>query len=261
MQYSFIYPCETFNIKKVDKHFETEYSFFKKEGFNVALVDLDDNLIKGDFTEEQTFIYRGWMLSKSEYLKLEKLVNNKKCKLLTDIDSYYQSHYLFNQYNSNEFKKGTNGFTPETVFCEENTLVETLDRLNWDKFFVKDYVKSLTTDRGSIANNKNEVKEIVDLIKYYRGSIEGGISIRKVESFVEDTEVRYFVLNGKVYSPNRKFHDILSNINELHNEPFFSVDVIQDKQGKEWIVEIGDGQVSDLKGKGWSVEDFINIFK
>jgi hypothetical protein len=127
-------------------------------------------------------------------------------------------------------------------------------------FFVKDYVKSLTTERGSIASNKKEVSDIIYLIKYYRGSIEGGISLRKVESFIEDSEVRYFVLNGNIYSPNGKFHKITENINNIHKEAFFSLDVIVDENGKEWIVEIGDGQVSDLKGKNWKIDDFLTIF-
>ena len=40
--------------------------------------------------------------------------------------------------------------------------------------------------------------------------------------------------------------------------PFFSVDVAFRTDGVERIVEIGDGQVSDLVG--WSVERFANIW-
>ena len=214
----------------------------------------------GQFDSSNQFIYRGWMLSNNEYDILESLIKNKNCTLLTNKDNYYQSHYLFNQYQNKDNVSGTSQYTPETVFSSEIDLDNTLNKLNWNSFFVKDYVKSLTTERGSIANSKDEVKEILSLIKYYRGSIEGGISLRKVEQFIENTEVRYFVLNGKVHSPNEKQHDILKNINKIHTQPFFSVDVILDENGKEWIVEIGDGQVSDLKGKHWKTEDFINIF-
>jgi ATP-grasp domain, R2K clade family 3 len=41
--------------------------------------------------------------------------------------------------------------------------------------------------------------------------------------------------------------------------PFFSVDVARRVDGVERIVEIGDGQVSDLVG--WSVERFVNIWR
>jgi hypothetical protein len=39
--------------------------------------------------------------------------------------------------------------------------------------------------------------------------------------------------------------------------PFFSVDVARRSDGVERIIEIGDGQVSDLVG--WSVERFVDI--
>ena len=39
--------------------------------------------------------------------------------------------------------------------------------------------------------------------------------------------------------------------------PFFSVDVARRADGTDHIVEIGDGQVSDLVG--WSVERFFDI--
>ena len=40
--------------------------------------------------------------------------------------------------------------------------------------------------------------------------------------------------------------------------PFFSVDMARRRDGVERIVEIGDGQVSDLVG--WSVERFVQIW-
>jgi hypothetical protein len=257
--YSFLFPCETFNIKKVDDHFKAEHDLFKSEGFNVALIDLEDNIVSGTF-ENHVFIYRGWMLSESEYDLMETLILGKDCTLLTNKESYYESHHLFRQY-SNLNKEGISAYSPETHFCKEEDVEGLANDIGWDKFFVKDFVKSLTTDRGSIANSKEDVLEIVEQIKYYRGSIEGGVSLRKVEDFIDDTEVRYFVLDSVVYSPNGKFHEITKKINSIHKEKFFSLDIILDTSGKEWIVEIGDGQVSDLAGKGWDTKDFVEIFK
>jgi ATP-grasp domain, R2K clade family 3 len=42
------------------------------------------------------------------------------------------------------------------------------------------------------------------------------------------------------------------------SSPFFSVDVARRADGVDRIVEIGDGQVSDLVG--WSIERFVNIW-
>lgn len=42
------------------------------------------------------------------------------------------------------------------------------------------------------------------------------------------------------------------------NKFFFSIDIVEDIYGKSWLVEIGDGQVSDYVG--WEVENFAKIF-
>lgn len=41
--------------------------------------------------------------------------------------------------------------------------------------------------------------------------------------------------------------------------PFFSVDVAIDDAGRTRIIEIGDGQVSDLVG--WSPDEFVGIWR
>lgn len=42
------------------------------------------------------------------------------------------------------------------------------------------------------------------------------------------------------------------------NKFFFSIDIVEDIYGKSWLVEIGDGQVSDYVG--WKVESFAKNF-
>ncbi|MGD1920436.1 MAG: ATP-grasp domain-containing protein [Pleurocapsa sp.] len=48
------------------------------------------------------------------------------------------------------------------------------------------------------------------------------------------------------------------NLVLAENNNFFSVDVIERQDGVKRIVEIGDGQVSDLVG--WTMERFIQIW-
>lgn len=116
--YSFIYPSETFNIKKVDDHFKEEYLLLKSKGFNVCLIDLDDEQLSGHF-DSNKFIYRGWMLSENEYDLLEKLLDRKDCKLLTSKHNYYESHHLINQYKTDN-KEGISNYSPETYFCQKD---------------------------------------------------------------------------------------------------------------------------------------------
>jgi hypothetical protein len=94
----------------------------------------------------------------------------------------------------------------------------------------------------------------------YRGFIEGGLCVRRVEDFIAGSERRYFVLNRKPYAaePGGAIPGPVACCAEAIASPFFSVDVARRADGIERIVEIGDGQVSDLVG--WSVGRFVEIW-
>ena len=83
------------------------------------------------------------------------------------------------------------------------------------------------------------------------------------EEFIPGSETRYFVLNGRYFGQDVAFDlramRILDNIKNLIPSPFWSVDIAQRKDGEFRIVEIGDGQVSDIVG--WTPERFAEIWK
>lgn len=236
-----IYPCDYFNLKQPDELFLDEAVAFKINGFDISVNN-------GKPIKEGVYIYRGWMLSDEEYSNLEIFMANNNAKILTTKEQYFQAHYLPNWYE--KLKE----FTPETIVTSIDDLDQTLEKCEWQRYFVKDYVKSLTTSTGSIANSKEEVKNIVNELKSKR-SIEGGICLRKVMDFDTQSEIRYYSLNGKILSPNGVVPDIVKQVSNIANLPFISIDIIKDRKGKEWLVEIGDGQVSDLKSP-WTPELF-----
>lgn len=241
-----IYPSDYFNKKEVDEAFKEESECFKNNEFFVTTID-SKNIEQGDY------IYRGWMLNEEEYSDLEKILKMNNSKLITNKSDYLKAHYLKNWYD--ELKD----FTPKTIFCDINNLEDTLNKLNWSQYFVKDYVKSLTTSRGSIAKNKEEVLELIKEIEKNKG-ITGGICLREVEKFKNETELRYFSFNNKIISPNREIPEIVKEINNIIKLKFFSIDIIKDNSNNYRLVEIGDGQVSDLKSP-WKIDDFVNGIK
>lgn len=241
-----IYPPDYFNTKKVDDMFDKEATAFKNAGFDVHVWNLS-------YIPSGEYIYRGWMLSEKEYAELDSFMKGHNAKLITSPDDYLNAHYLKNWYDK------LSDLTPKTIFATEDSIKEILNQSDWNKFFVKDYVKSLTTTNGSIANSKEEVLDIIQELSKKRG-ITGGISLREVQDFVTDSEIRYFCINGKVISPAGDVPDIVNIVRNRIDLPFYSIDVIQDTNGKEWIVEIGDGQVSDLK-LPWSPINFVNSIK
>ncbi len=199
-------------------------------------------------------LYRGWMLSPSEYKNLYDVVANAGATMLTSPEHYEYCHYLPRWYES------LKEFTPETLFFyEDDDIATELRQRGWTGCFLKDYVKSLSTDGGSVVTDLAQIQEVIAKMKKYRGQIEGGVCVRRLESFLSETEQRYFVFQGKTFSIDGNIPDVVQKAVEKVSCSFFTVDVIQRSDGVLRIVELGDGQVSDRKQ--WTLEQFLVIFK
>jgi hypothetical protein len=150
--------------------------------------------------------------------------------------------------------------TPDTVFTVEGAdYAAAVSHKNWTGYFVKDYVKSLSTGRGSVCHSVSEIAEVVEGLRHYRGQLEGGVAIRELESFVPNSEERYFVYQGEPFSRSGPVPAAVQYAARRIDSPFFSIDTVLHEDGRLRIVEVGDGQVSDRKKWGASV--FISIFK
>jgi hypothetical protein len=253
----FIYPCDFFNEKSVDEMYQHEYNVVKKSGFKTELINTDlcsaKNLTK--YPHMVSAIYRGWMLIADQYQAIYHYLFRHNIELRTFPEMYIKSHHLPNWY------RAISKFTPETVICQTlKAAKEQIKVLNWPQYFIKDYVKSLKTSRGSVIGNITELEPLLTEMQHYRGAIEGGICIRRFIPLDPTSEKRYFVINGTAYEPsgNISSHPLLTKIVQAHDAYFYSVDIVNDIDGKEWVIEIGDGQVSDLVG--WKAEDFVKIW-
>lgn len=253
-----IYPSDYFDNAKVDEMFEAEYQAARERGLSCLLLSTQ-HLSNGKYTFSAEIephvpvIWRGWMLKQDEYKRLIDAVTQNGGDMLVSLENYLSSHHITGWYNS------CHKYTPETVFLRENDALDpVVDQLKWPAYFVKDYVKSLTTSRGSIAINAEEIREIIDAIKQFRGDIEGGISLRKVEDIIKTSERRYFSLKNKVYSSDDIVPDLVVEIAQHIRSPFFSIDMAENASGELRLIEIGDGQVSDTKE--WNVDKFIQLF-
>jgi hypothetical protein len=194
------------------------------------------------------------MLNAGEYGRLAHAVESASASLFTSPAAYLAAHHLRNWYPL------IAEFTPETrVLAPTADWEVELRSLGWEAFFIKDYVKSLKTSRGPIVRDPSEIGVVVAEMKRFRGEIEGGLCVRRVEPFLTTSERRYFVLGGRPFSPKGEpppdlVHEVAGRI----PSPFFAVDVIRRKDGVHRIVEIGDGQVSDLVG--WSASAFTAMW-
>jgi len=250
----FVFPSDFINNKKPDEFYEKEYNLFKSAGYPVYLINIDELQHAKVYPSlgDDELIYRGWMLSEEQYTQMYKKLDRQ---MLVRPCDYLKSHHLPGWYEN--IKK----FTIESVITTEQDAATTFTELGWDKAFMKDYVKSLKTGKGSIVDSAEDVERALADIRQFKGFIEKGIVFRKVKDIEPDSETRFFVLNGKIFSPvdNEDMYYIADKVSHKHDALFYTIDIARNSVGELFVVEIGDGQVSDTVG--WNIENFVEMFK
>ena len=257
----FLFPSDVINPKSPDAAFSDQIDAFRNVGFESSIVSLEylqmgERKVYPPIPEGEIVVYRGWMITQNEYAALFDAVTRYGAEMLVNVETYLSCHHLPRWYPL------ISEFTPKTlVFPADVDLQAELKALDWDAYFIKDYVKSLKTASGSLLRSLDDVAQLVaDMIKF-RGEIEGGFCVREVEEFVPDSETRYFVVRGVPYAnnPEQPIPEIVNTVAERIDSPFFSIDVVKHIDGRDRVVEVGDGQVSDIVG--WTPERLATIWK
>ena len=257
----FAYAQSALEPRMPDEMFLEEAQALEGTGHSIHRVDIEalaagTTRIRPGFEAGSRVVYRGWMLTQSDYENLAASVGQAGGTCLTSPDRYVATHHLPNWYSV------VADYTPETVVLGADAdLVSELRQLGWDRFFIKDFVKSLKTSVGFIVDRPEQIDTVVSEMEKYRGFIEGGLCIRRVEDFVAGTEQRYFVLNHTPFAsdPSAAIPNAVAFCAEKIDSPFFSVDIALRSDGVERLVELGDGQVSDLVG--WSEQRFADLWR
>ncbi len=252
-----LYPSSPLHPNQPDEQFATEVAAVRAAGFDTSLFSLE-KLQGGQFRaippipNDADVLYRGWMLSASEYEALTAALAQAGAKPVIFTKEYLANHYLPNWYPH------IKDLTPETrIYAADCDLEAKLRSLNWTEYFIKDYVKSLKTSVGSRIRKPGQVSALVAEMRQFRGVIEGGFCVRRVEAFLPETERRYFVINGVPFAVSGDAPPIICECAKRLTSRFYSVDVVQRADGQLRIVEVGDGQVSDLIG--WTPAQFANL--
>ncbi|MEN1712651.1 hypothetical protein AAIH22_31110, partial [Pseudomonas aeruginosa] len=160
-----LYPSAPDRSNAVDELFAEEYDAARSAGLACSLF-CDEELESGRFRARPEFpanpkvLYRGWMLTPENYARLHGAILVAGGRPLTSPQQYRHCHYLPEWYPLCE------DLTPATLFLSRNADFEAvLAQSPWRAWFVKDHVKSLTTQRGSKATNAAEVREVLDSIE------------------------------------------------------------------------------------------------
>jgi hypothetical protein len=159
-------------LTAVDEVFADQFEVLREAGFSVSLCP--ESIIQKagrprNIPPGATVVYRGWMLTGTEYERLAASIVAAEATPLTSPAAYLAAHHLPNWYPL------ISEFTPETrVLPITANLEAELRSLGWNALFIKDYVKSLKTSRGSIIRDPSEIGAVVAEMRHFRGDIEGG---------------------------------------------------------------------------------------
>jgi hypothetical protein len=251
----FLYPSHPLNRQQVDEQYQKEFALAADAGLSVHHFDIENILhstIIPALDDNAFIVYRGWMLTKEKYAQLEDRFGDN---LLISTENYCEAHYLPSWYND------IKSLTIPSIITNEEDVLEGFKKFP-GKAFMKDYVKSLKTSKGSIVTSESDILETLSYMKFYRGILEGGIVLREVVELIPHSETRFFIVDDKIFSPKKDLtqHKLVEDVvlrMVAKNLPFYSVDIATKIDGDEVVVEIGDGQVSDYVG--WDLKDFIGI--
>lgn len=159
-----LFPSDPLDKAAADDVYGEELDAARSLGLPCSLFSFE-GFEAGEFRPRPAFqageevIYRGWMLKPEGYSRLHASILERGGTPKTSPAQYRRCHYLPEWYPLCE------DFTPATVvLARDADFATALADKPWSAYFVKDYVKSLTTQRGSIARNPEEIAEIVSLI-------------------------------------------------------------------------------------------------
>lgn len=266
MKVNILYPADYFDIKGVEQCYEDEYKVACKiPMFNIIRYDYDTFVLSGELItypkdlSKGFCIYRGWMLKPKKYRELYEKLYHKGVLLINNPDEYDKCHLFPNIY------KDIESYTPKAIWYEENQEID-WHRINneFDKFMIKDYVKSVKgADFPSFFMTpvkEEAMKEYINqFIQLREPLFTKGIVIKEfvdLKRYLGVTnEYRVFYLKGQVLTVSKnsnqaddcpevplqfahKFKGLKSN--------FYTVDFAELTDGKWIVIETGDGQVSGL---------------
>jgi len=261
-----LFPSDFFNKKEVDEDLKMEYQAAIATGlYDVILFSYDDwfsnGVIKLDHKpEEMTYtIYRGWMMTPEKYEIFTYHLRNNNISLITDWWEYKHLHLFPEVYS--ELKNDT----PEIiVFPKEEKVDIEIIRQTFDRFKLKDYVKSIKGDSFpqcfSADITQEELDEWLKVFYQFRGDLfTGGICIKEFVDLKKydgkTNEYRVFYVRGKAISIYRNSlqgnytseppEELVYKYAYL-NSPFYTIDFAEKEDGSWIIIETGDGQVSGL---------------
>lgn len=233
-----IYPCLPYSPRTVDPMWEPEYAWAQAQGLATGLVDIENDKVWLPVPDRPTqVIYRGWMLTGTEYDRLARLL-----PLAVSTAEYLSSHHAAGWYEA------VASHTFPGRFLTEPAL---LSFAAGCRYSVKGLAKSFGAD--SVLTSQSQLNAF-----WQRQELPSGtpLFVRDFADLKPASERRFFVVRGQVLGAEGTLlpASLQDAVTSLRPRLFYSFDVAETLASQPVLVEVGDGQVSDLKE--WTVAEF-----
>ncbi|MFN8608058.1 MAG: ATP-grasp domain-containing protein [Vulcanimicrobiota bacterium] len=235
-----LFPCLPYSPGEIEPMFEPQREAAENLSLDCSYLSYEDlqqeeRLILRPRPEEgEQLLLRGWMFRPAEYEQLEARLEARGLSLLVSTREYAACHWLSGWYDC------IREFTAETSFDPQ--IIQ-----DWGQAFVKDQVKSCAVGGSPIVRDQAELEQLRARMIEFRGEIEGNLCFRRVENYTE--EHRVFVWRGQAHGLHlpAEAQELARQVSQRINSPFYTIDLGLRQDGVWRVIELGDGQVSDLK--------------
>lgn len=275
-----IYCDSVVDLRTVDPDYEQELKSAMQAGFQVSLISFEA-LTEGkteyslksvkQVPQEETAIYRGWMLTPEQYERLYQGLLSRNIRLINSPAEYRHCHYLPESYSIIAPE------TPKTIWTDRldsEAFAKLKQTFGHKAIIVKDFVKSEkhhweTACYIPDAWDEQKVESVVKCFLELRGdALNEGLVFREFEALEYlihhsksgmplAREYRLFFINHQLMDvieyweegtydspdlPTAKFNEIAGKI----QSQFFTMDIARKITGEWIIMELGDAQVAGL---------------
>ncbi|WP_119729418.1 ATP-grasp domain-containing protein [Thermomonospora amylolytica] len=268
MTLTVVFCADPLNPRCVEPHFAREAGAVRDHYGNVVLID-HDALRRGDVLTAIRRVprdlgpawYRGWMLTTAEYTALAAALRERGTPLLTHPEDYRRAHELPGWHDTFA------GLTPHSVWrplpprTVPDDLAELVRPLPPGPAVVKDYVKSRKHEWEEACfvpdvKNTTQLRGVVaKMVALQDEFLTGGLVVREYEPY-DTGEARVWWVDGEPaligphpdepdHYPEPELDTVATAVRALGCR-FITTDLARRTDGRWRVVEVGDGQVSDL---------------
>jgi len=260
---------------RADEHFAAQAATVRELGGHVALVDHDalmagdaDRAVRGVPRTSGPWWYRGWMMPAAAYDGLAAALQRRESALRVPPARYRLAHELPGWYGTFADVTADSDWMPwpPQVRPSPEDIAPLVRTLGSGAAVAKDYVKSRKHEWltacfiPDVTDLEHATSVVARMVELQDDSLNGGIVLRRYEDYRQadgrTVEARVWWVDGEPVmvtahpdTPDLHAEPELVLIRPLVQAlgcPFVTTDLAQRSDGVWRVVEVGDGQVSDL---------------